>query len=296
MSRRQHEQAMTDYLAALLDEQPSVEEQPEQLAVDDRQQQLEKLLQGVSLAQLQVATPDPQQVEVVADNLDIVVDSETTSAAEIATSAVNESTDVSVDEGKPEFIEEHQPQQQAEPMPTIATEAAPNTTEPVAAPDDVLAEYQENDFQALFFSVAGLTLAVPLKSLGGIHQLGKVSPLFGKPDWFMGIMTERDDQLHAVDTARWVMPEKYNEQLAEQLDYQYLIMLSDSRWGLACERLVTSEPLQPDAIQWRKSVDSRRPWLAGVVRERMCALLDVNALIKLLDQGLGVKHATKLDR
>jgi purine-binding chemotaxis protein CheW len=152
---------------------------------------------------------------------------------------------------------------------------------------DAMSEYMEDDFQALFFKVAGLTLAVPLKSLGGIHQVGKISPLMGKPKWFKGIMTEREDKLQVVDTARWVMPEKYTEELEESLDYQYLITLNDSPWGLLCEELVTSEPLQPEAIQWRKAGNNKRPWLAGVVRDRMCALLDVNALITLLDNGLG---------
>jgi len=63
--------------------------------------------------------------------------------------------------------------------------------------------------------------------------------------------------------------------------------LNDSPWGLLCEELVTSEPLQPQSIQWRKETNNKRPWLAGVVRDRMCALLDVNALITLLDKGLG---------
>jgi purine-binding chemotaxis protein CheW len=130
-------------------------------------------------------------------------------------------------------------------------------------------------------------LAVPLKSLGGIHQLGKISPLMGKPKWFRGIMTERDNKLQVVDTARWVMPEKCTPELEESLDYQYLITLNDSPWGLLCEELVTSEPLQPQSIQWRKETNNKRPWLAGVVRDRMCALLDVNALITLLDKGLG---------
>ena len=171
------------------------------------------------------------------------------------------------------------------------TEAVVETdtqVEPEEEPQpDAMSEYMEDDFQALFFKVAGLTLAVPLKSLGGIHQVGKISPLMGKPKWFKGIMTEREGKLQVVDTARWVMPEKYTEELEESLDYQYLITLNDSSWGLLCEELVTSEPLQPEAIQWRKAGNNKRPWLAGVVRDRMCALLDVNALITLLDNGLG---------
>lgn len=154
-------------------------------------------------------------------------------------------------------------------------------------PTDAMQEYQTDDFQALFFSVAGLTLAVPLKSLGGIHQLQKPSPLFGKPAWFLGIMTDRDDKLQVVDTARWVMPEKYDA-LAEKIEYQYLIMLKDSRWGLACEALVTSTTISPDAVQWRRTEQGgKRPWLAGVVREKMCALLNVDALVAMLDKGLG---------
>ncbi|MDV6316940.1 chemotaxis protein CheW [Idiomarina sp. HP20-50] len=177
------------------------------------------------------------------------------------------------------------------PVELTETEIETETVEVLATPEeplpDAMAEYMEHDFQALFFKVAGLTLAVPLKSLGGIHQLSKISPLMGKPKWFRGIMTERDNKLQVVDTARWVMPEKCTPELEESLDYQYLITLNDSPWGLLCEELVTSEPLQPQSIQWRKETNSKRPWLAGVVRDRMCALLDVNALITLLDKGLG---------
>lgn len=140
------------------------------------------------------------------------------------------------------------------------------------------------EFQALFFEVSGLKLAVQLTELGGIHQLEKVSPLFGKPDWFNGVMLHRDEKLSVVDTARWVMPEKYDEKLAESLNYQYLIMLDDSCWGLACERIVTTAVLKPDDVKWRETT-GKRPWLAGMVKEKMCALVNVQQLIAMLEQG-----------
>lgn len=139
-------------------------------------------------------------------------------------------------------------------------------------------------FQALFFEVSGLKLAVQLTELGGIHQLEKVAPLFGKPDWFQGVMIHRDEKLSVVDTAKWVMPEKYDEKLAESLNYQYLIMLDDSCWGLACERIVTTAVLQPDDVKWREA-SGKRPWLAGMVKEKMCALVNVQQLIAMLEQG-----------
>lgn len=162
-----------------------------------------------------------------------------------------------------------------------------NTEESIVPPviiDD--AHIQTSSFQALYFSVAGLTLAVPLTELGGIHKLEKVSPLFGKPSWFNGVMIHREEKLNVVDTVRWVMPEKYDDKLAESINYQYLIMLDDSPWGLACESLVNTVNLEPDDVKWRSN-DSKRPWLAGMVKEKMCALVNVKQLISMLNQGLG---------
>ena len=154
----------------------------------------------------------------------------------------------------------------------------------VVITEDSLKDLQEGEFQALFFDVAGLTLAVPLTHLGGIHNLEKPSPLFGKPDWFMGIMMHREEKLSTVDTARWVMPEKYNEKLVEKLNYQYLIMLGESHWGLACEKLINTVTLRPEDVKWRAE-RGKRPWLAGMVKEKMCALLDISQLIDMLDKG-----------
>ena len=146
-------------------------------------------------------------------------------------------------------------------------------------------------FQALFFEVAGLTLAVPLTTLGGIHQIEKIGPLFGKPDWFMGVMLHRESKLNVVDSAKWVMPEKYDENLAQSLNYRYLIMLGESLWGLASEKLVNTVNLTADDVKWREST-GKRPWLAGMVKEKMCALIDVEELISMLNKGLSSNDQT----
>ena len=142
-----------------------------------------------------------------------------------------------------------------------------------------------SEFQALFFEAAGLTLAVPLTELGGIHQIDSINPLFGKPGWFKGVMLHRDEKFNVVDTAKWIMPEKSAEKLAETAKYQYLILLDESGWGLGCERLVNTAILQPDDVKWRNA-DASRPWLAGMVKNKMCALVNVQQLIMMLNQGM----------
>jgi len=150
-----------------------------------------------------------------------------------------------------------------------------------------LSKYRDEAFQAMFFDVAGLTIAVPLIELGGIHNIDKTTSLMGKPDWFKGVMLHRDEKINVVDTAMWVMPEKCDESLKSSLNYQYIIVLNDSAWGLMAENLVDTVKLEPNDVKWLEQ-KSKRPWLAGLVKDRMCALLDVNALIQLLDEGANI--------
>ena len=143
----------------------------------------------------------------------------------------------------------------------------------------------EKEFQVLLFEVAGMTLAVPLTELGGIHKIDSVKPLFGKPAWFKGVLLHRDEKYNVVDTAKWVMPDKSAEKLAESTKYQYLIVLGESGWGLGCESLIATENVLPDEVKWR-NVEMSRPWLSGMVKKKMCALVNVQQLINMLNQGL----------
>jgi len=147
--------------------------------------------------------------------------------------------------------------------------------------------YRNGSFQALFFNVGGLTVAVPLIELGGIHNIEKITALMGKPEWYKGVMIHREEKINIVDTAMWVMPEKCDENMKDSLNYQYVIMLSDSSWGLTAENLVDTVVLKEDEVKWIDT-PNKRPWLAGLVKDKMCALLDVNSLIQLLNEGSGI--------
>lgn len=145
----------------------------------------------------------------------------------------------------------------------------------------------EQAFQALFFDVNGVTFAVALNELGGIHQMGELNHLLGRPAWYLGLLTNREQQFDVVDTARWVMPEKLDTDEYQE-NYRYIVMLGESQWGLACDKLLGTETLTEQSVRWREKA-GKRPWLAGMVKEKMCALIHVNALISMLNEGLDVK-------
>ncbi|WP_047531950.1 CheW domain-containing protein [Pseudomonas sp. 11/12A] len=143
-------------------------------------------------------------------------------------------------------------------------------------------------FECLLFDVAGLTLAVPLVCLGSIYPLAghELTPLFGQPEWFLGILPSQAGNLKVLDTARWVMPDRYRDDFRQGL--QYVISVQGYEWGLAVHQVSHSLRLDPNEIKWR-SHRGQRPWLAGTVIEHMCALLDVSALAELIASG-GAKH------
>ena len=146
-------------------------------------------------------------------------------------------------------------------------------------------------FECLLFDVAGLTPAVPLVCLGSIYSLAgrELTPLFGQPEWFLGILPSQSGNLKVLDTARWVMPDRYRDDFREGL--QYVISVQGYEWGLAVHQVSRSLRLDPNEIKWRTQ-RGQRPWLAGTVIEHMCALLDVAELAELIASG-AVKHMAK---
>lgn len=169
--------------------------------------------------------------------------------------------------------------------PATELEVVPQPlSRPVQIDSDGQPGWGEEPFECLLFDVAGLTLAVPLVCLGSIYPLAgqELTPLFGQPDWFLGILPSQAGNLKVLDTARWVMPDRYRDDFREGL--QYVISVQGYEWGLAVHQVSRSIRLDPSEVKWRTQ-RSQRPWLAGTVIEHMCALVDVTALAELIASG-----------
>lgn len=179
------------------------------------------------------------------------------------------------------------PVEQTRVPPLVEVHLPPSNTPPPVDTDG-RPVWASEAFECLLFDVAGLTLAVPLVCLGSIYSLAghELTPLFGQPEWFLGILPSQAGNLKVLDTARWVMPDRYRDDFRQGL--QYVISVQGYEWGLAVHQVSRSLRLDPSEIKWR-SHRGQRPWLAGTVIEHMCALLDVAALAELIASG-GAKH------
>ncbi|MDG1750920.1 MAG: chemotaxis protein CheW [Thalassotalea sp.] len=259
---------MQNYLSELMtEEEASLKPETELFTQSVEKEKLDKLLQQAS----------------VANNIE-------KSKLDAVTSVKSENK--VVESPKLKIESEVLPEIEVKPEVEIETETLIQTKKSLAEfkvdPDK---NYRKGSFQAMFFDVAGLIVAVPLIELGGIHNVEKTNSLVGKPDWFKGVMLHREEKINVVDTALWVMPEKCNQTLKDSLNYQYIIMLNNSHWGLMAENLIDTVTLEHEDVKWLEG-SQKRPWLAGLVKERMCALLDVDALIHMLEEGANINQST----
>lgn len=141
-------------------------------------------------------------------------------------------------------------------------------------------QWAQSRFDVLLFKVSGLTLAVPLISLGQIQPLTEeLTPLFGQADWFMGLQPTPAGKIRTVNTAKFVMPERYDENFLKTA--KYVVSINGVPWGLAVDSVNQPITLLPDDVKWR-SDRSKRPWLAGTVKDHMCALLDIPRIGQML--------------
>lgn len=141
--------------------------------------------------------------------------------------------------------------------------------------------WAQERFDVLLFSVSGLTLAVPLIALGQIQPLtDELTPLFGQADWFMGLQPTPMGKIRTVNTAKFVMPERYDEAFLESA--KYVISIDGLPWGLAVDAVNQPITLEPEDVKWRGE-RSKRAWLAGTVKQHMCALIDIPMMGQLLE-------------
>jgi purine-binding chemotaxis protein CheW len=163
--------------------------------------------------------------------------------------------------------------------PAVAPFVAPVVAPPL--PASVYPEWAIGDFQCLLFRVAGLTLALPLAKLNGVLPWNDalVTPLPGHQSWFLGLREYQGRKVRLIDVANVIVARDVAQ---AGTGLGKVILIGAGRWGLACDDIAEVVTLTPAAVKWRGRSGSR-PWLAGTVIDRMCALIDADAFAQMLE-------------
>ncbi len=154
--------------------------------------------------------------------------------------------------------------------------------EAVAEGAVVVPEWAEEPFQCLLFTLRGMTLAVPLLSLDSIMKWEEeVTPIPGQPDWHMGVVLHRDQQVVVVDTAQLLIPERLGRADEKRGKGSHILVIGGGTRGLACDSLAKPITLRKGDVRWSAAGGSR-PWVAGTVVEKLCILLNVDYLLQMI--------------
>ncbi|PCJ33148.1 MAG: hypothetical protein COA90_00500 [Gammaproteobacteria bacterium] len=142
-------------------------------------------------------------------------------------------------------------------------------------------DWQKYPFQALLVNVQGLQLAIPSEHINGI--LTWPADIKEKKDnlegWNMGSYGSPHPNINIINTSKIILPVQYQDPSRVP---EFVIVLANSQWGLACHQINKTVQLTPDSIKWRQDTQSRL-WLAGTLLEKKYSILSINGLIKQIE-------------
>ncbi len=170
----------------------------------------------------------------------------------------------------------------------VTEQQSDQALEPHALKPDI-SSLSDEVLECLLFKVAGfLTLAVPLVRLNGIMQWnGGATHIPGHADWFLGLVSNRGQQVKVIDIAKFVIPEnhKSRQSVEGERNFKHMLLIDDGKIGLACDELGQVVKISHEKVRWREDRSSR-PWLAGTLIEQMSALLDVEKFTEMLKDDI----------
>ncbi len=177
-----------------------------------------------------------------------------------------------------------------------------NLTESVVAVETEVAELEEpkqirrfdgqpewatESFQTLFIDIDGMDIAIPMEAMSGIRKYPeKLTELPNSAEWVDGSFQLHGSSIQVVNARKLFLLSNNREiDSGEELKTpEFIVQIGDGRWGLACHSADRAIKLEPDQVRW-SGAERRRPWLLGMIKEHLCALLDGEEFIKYLDGG-----------
>jgi len=136
----------------------------------------------------------------------------------------------------------------------------------------------ESRFSAILFSVGRYRFATSLNALDSVTRVTeRPTEIFGQPDWHRGVVRHRGGQLVLVDPGRLLGLR--DAEPVEQPDH--VLVLPGGRYGLLSSQPPEPVTLQGGGIHWSRP-NPRRLWLAGLLPEQMCALVDAEVLAEMI--------------
>lgn len=155
--------------------------------------------------------------------------------------------------------------------PETATESTPQ--KPIERPESL---------RLLLCEIDNVKLALPVSLLNNIVQWPQqgLQQQVDQPDWKLGLWHQTTQPSQVVDI-RSLLPIKAR---SAPLQANYILLVDEQRWGIACHHIQHVITCQSNAINWSEGF-TQQPWFAGVVNEGMYQIIDIPALLTALERS-----------
>lgn len=142
-------------------------------------------------------------------------------------------------------------------------------------------EWAGATFQALYFEAADSQFCLPLVCMKSIVRLEKaLTKVPGLPPWHLGVMSLRGENVGVIDLARLMLGAEGDRESR----HNYVLLLDDGRWGLACDGLGQAQAVDPADVRWRQ-VKNQPRFLEGVIRQSLTPLLSTRDILAALKEA-----------
>jgi len=144
----------------------------------------------------------------------------------------------------------------------------------------VIPSYTQEEFSALFFKVGNLVVAAPLIGLSRTLKFeGNLLKIPQQPVWFMGLKLDQGVKVGILNMAYLIQ----GKSRASKREYvndplKNIILTEDSKWGLACDEVLSVKKIIPNKVHWRTNRE-KKPWLMGTIIEDLVVIVDINKLV-----------------
>ncbi|WP_438969983.1 chemotaxis protein CheW [Methylophaga sp.] len=135
--------------------------------------------------------------------------------------------------------------------------------------------------RVLLCEIDDMPFALPVSMLNNIipwpeHGLDSTS---SQTAWQLGLYQQKQHQSQILDIRSLLQ----SENSTAPVEANYILLVDDRRYGIACQHIkhVVSYPSQ--AISWRDDL-SEHPWLIGEVGDEKYQILDIYALLAVFEQ------------
>lgn len=133
--------------------------------------------------------------------------------------------------------------------------------------------------QCLMFKIGENLMSIPLIEMNGVVEWpGKLTRLPHEPDWMLGILKYRRNNVRVVDSAEIL-------QIKRNCDQQsaHILLLGDENWGMTCDQIDKVVTLDYDDVQWNQKKSSSMT--LGTIRSSLSSLLNSRGIIDRLQSG-----------